>query len=372
MAALLSSEVDSIDGVVKFINECRGHDIEVQPPDINESLTNFSVNGERIRFGLAAIKNVGAAAVDLIIKEREDNGPFESIFDFCSRVDLSKANKRVMENLIRCGAFDSTGQYRSRLLAVLEEALDYGQQVQKEKNSQQMSLFGGPGQGPEINMPTIPMIGRWDERQELEYEKEALGFYVSGHPLDEYLEVLDQISNATTEMIMEKESNCNVRLGGTLKTLKTIWTKKNTQMAFAELEDMHGIVELVIFPSVFNTCSDLLVADELVAVEGRTQKDDNGVKILADKVASLEKCRPENSNSDLHFRVDTGLADRTKLLGLRDIFKKYPGTRMALLHIVSPDQKGEVIVRASEDIRIKGGLAMINEVNGFLGYDAVL
>ena len=141
MAALLTSEIDAIDGVVKFINECRAHNIEVLPPDVNESSTVFTAVDGRIRFGLAAVKNVGETAVDLIIKEREANGQFSSLFDFCQRVDLTKVNKRVLESLIRCGALDSTGIYRSRLMAALEEALDCGQRIQREKNSAQMSLF---------------------------------------------------------------------------------------------------------------------------------------------------------------------------------------------------------------------------------------
>ena len=373
MAALLTSEIDTIDGVVKFINECKAHNIEVQAPDINASRTNFTVDGDKIRFGLAAIKNVGSAAVNLIIREREESGPFPTLFDFCSRVDTAKVNKRVLENLIRCGAFDSTGVYRSRLLAVLEEAFDYGQCVQKERNSRQISLFGNDSGGNAcINEPFIPLIAEWDAQQMLKFEKEALGFYVTGHPLDEFRETMDLMSTTNTEMISGKPDGQIVRFGGSLKAVKTIWTKKNDQMAFIELEDYTGTLEVVVFPSVFQACRDLLVEDALVMVEGKVQSNDSGIKVLADSVKELAQSDPSSLKSDIHINLDSTRVKNSMLPGLRDILKKYPGSRAAYVHISIPDKGAEAVIRVSRDFLIRGGLSMAKEVNSFLGYDAVL
>jgi len=373
MAALLTSEIDTIDGVVKFINECKTHNIEVQAPDINASRTNFTVDGDKILFGLAAIKNVGSAAVNLIIMEREKNGHFPTLFDFCSRVDTAKVNKRVLENLIRCGAFDSTGVYRSRLLAVLEEAFDYGQCVQKERNSQQISLFGdGSGGNACINEPFIPAIAEWDAQQKLKFEKEALGFYVTGHPLDEFKETMDLMSTTNAEMISDKPDGRNVRFGGSLKAVKTIWTKKNDQMAFIELEDYTGTLEVVVFPSVFQACRDLLIEDALVMVEGKVQSNDSDIKVLADSVNDLTQSDPSSLKSDIHINLDSTRVKNSMLPGLRDILKKYPGSRAAYVHISIPDKGAEAVIRVSRDFLIRGGLSMAKEVNSFLGYDAVL
>ena len=174
IAALLTSEMHSIDGVVKYINECRKHQIEVLAPDINGGDTTFTVAGDKIQFGLVAIKNVGEGAVEAIVEERRENGPFASLIDFCERVDLHKVNKRVVESLIACGAFDSTGAYRSQMMAILEDALDYGQKVQRERCDPQMGLFDdGASCTLSIDPPTPPNIPEWSERERLAQERSS-------------------------------------------------------------------------------------------------------------------------------------------------------------------------------------------------------
>ena len=176
LAALLTSEMHSTDGVVKYMAECRSHAIEILPPDVNHSTTTFVVGDDKIRYGLVAVKNVGEAAIEVIVAQREEDGAFQSFFDFCARVDLRKVNKRVVESLIKCGAFDSLGHKRSQMMAVLEEAFEYGQRVQKEKADPQMGLFGTTdASAPAINAPILPDITEWEPRQALALEKESLG-----------------------------------------------------------------------------------------------------------------------------------------------------------------------------------------------------
>ena len=370
MAALLTSEIDTIDGVVKFINECRGHGIEVLPPDVNESSTFFTAVDERIRFGLAAVKNVGEAAVDLIIHEREENGKFTSIFDFCQRVDLTKVNKRVLESLIRCGALDSTGVSRARLMAVLEEALDYGQRIQREKNSAQMSLFDmGSGENLVINLPVIPNIEDWDEHEKLQIEKETLGFYVSGHPLDRYKETLEKFTNVDAVSIREISDKSAVRIGGTISSAKVIRTRKDELMGFATVEDLNGSVEVVVFPSIYASCADLLTADSAVLVQGVAQVEENGVKILADAVIPMDAAE-ETWTVEVRLMVDPDATDRETLGRVQKALKRYPGSCRGYVHICLTDQV-EAIVAMAEDLRIRYCDAMTREVNAILGYNAV-
>jgi DNA polymerase-3 subunit alpha len=370
MAALLTSEIDTIDGVVKFINECRLHDIEVLPPDINESSTRFTAVDGCIRFGLAAVKNVGEAAVELIIRERTANGPFASVFDFCQRVDLTKVNKRTMESLIRCGAFDSTGVCRARLMAVLEEALDYGQRIQRERNSAQMSLFD-TGSEPELalNLPAIPNLDEWDEREKLQQEKETLGFYVTGHPLDGYKAILEKFTSVNALSIRDSGDKSAVRIGGTISTVKMIRTRKDEPMGFVTLEDLHGSVEVVIFPSVYAVCADLLVPDAVVLVQGVVQAEENGVKILADAMIPIEQAEAQWT-VEVRLMVDPEKSDRETLVRVRRTLQRYPGSCRGFVHIRQKD-RAEAVVSMDETLRIRYCEAMAREVNAIFGYPAV-
>jgi len=288
MASLLTSEMHSTDGVVKYIAECQSHGIPILPPDIIESDKEFTVAGSEIRFGLVAVKNVGEGAIEAIIETRKE-GKFASLFDFCERVDLKKVNKRVIESLIKCGAFDTTGAKRSQMTASLEDALDFGQRVQKERSDPQIGLFDSTGTQHAINPPSMPDIEEWSEKQLLTFEKESLGFYITGHPLTRYDELLDRFANANTVSLKEKKDGEAVRIGGIVRNSKVIKTKKGDLMAFVTMEDMHGSVEIIIFSSVYMSVSDLLMDDNPIFVQGQVQKDENSVKVLADRVILMDK-----------------------------------------------------------------------------------
>jgi DNA polymerase-3 subunit alpha len=368
MASLLTSEMHSSDGVVKFIAECRHHDIPILPPDINTSDTQFTVDGSRIRFGLVAVKNVGESAIESIITSRTDQ-PFESLFDFCERVDLKKVNKRVIESLIKCGAFDSTGAKRSRMTAALESALEYGQRVQKERTDPQMSLFDLADNQPSINAPVLPEIGEWEGKQYLAFEKEALGFYLSGHPLTRYEEVLDKFTNANAISIKELKDGGVIRIGGLIRSTKNIKTKKGELMAFVTIEDMHGAVEIIVFSRVFSDVRDLLVEDRPVLVQGQVQKDEKSVKILADMVIPIDKAE-EIWAASVHLNLELSRTDRQGLENLHAILKRHPGLCQAFLHLRSPGNTDSIIA-LPDGFKLKAGAVLTREVNGFLGYHAV-
>jgi DNA polymerase-3 subunit alpha len=368
MASLLTSEMHSTDGVVKYIAECRSHGISVLPPDINYSDKTFAVDGDKIRFGLVAVKNVGEAAIDAIIEVRDDQG-FSSLFDFCERVDLKKVNKRVIESLIKCGAFDSTGAKRSQMMAALEDALDYGQRVQKERLDPQIGLFDGVVNPRVINSPALPEIEEWSENQRLAFEKESIGFYISGHPLKRYEELLDKFTNANAISIKEIKNGGAVRIGGLIRGTKIIKTKRGDLMAFVTIEDLHGAVEATVFSRVYAGVSDLLVEDSAVFIQGQVQKDEQSVKILAEKVVPVNKAE-ETWTASIHLNLELSRTDRAVLEKLNDILKKHPGGCRGFLHLRSPENTDSIIA-LPDSLKLKAGGPLTREVNELLGYHAV-
>jgi len=368
MASLLTSEMHSTDGVVKFIAECRHHDIPILPPDINESNIEFMVAGSQIRFGLVAVKNVGESAIESIIACRTDKR-FESLFDFCEQVDLKKVNKRVIESLIKCGAFDTSGAKRSQMMAAVESALEYGQRVQKERNDPQMALFDMAENQPGINVPGLPEIGEWDKKQFLTFEKESLGFYLSGHPLTRYEELLDKFTNANAISIKELKDGGVIRIGGLVQSTKIIKTKKGDLMAFVTIEDMHGTVEAVVFSRVFADTRDLLVEDRPVLIQGQVQKDEKSVKILADVVIPIDKAE-ETWTASVHFNLEISRTDREALESLHAVLKRHPGACKAFIHLRNPDNT-DSIISLPDTLKLKAGSSLTREVNGLLGYNAV-
>jgi len=369
MAALLSSTMDKTDSVVKYIAECRYQNISVLPPDINESEKGFSVRGDQIRFGLAAVKNVGEGAIDNIVEIRRQ-GKFSSLFDFCQRVDPRKVNKRVIESLILCGAFDTLGEKRSQMMAAVEDAMDYGHRLQKEAADPQMQLFGGPAHAP-INPPSLPDIEEWDEKQKLAGEKEAIGFYITGHPLDQYQDLLARFAN--TDVIALAEDGISdgtmVRIGGMVRHVKRIVTKKGEPMAFVELEDMHGSVEITVFASVFAAAQDLLTEGRPVIVQGKVEKNEKSAKIMADSIVAVEKAE-ETWTASVHLTIDTSRTDTLTMEKLRDVLAGHPGKCRGYLHLVIPE-KTETIIELPEGMSIMAGVSLRRDLRRLLGYHAV-
>jgi DNA polymerase-3 subunit alpha len=370
IAALLTSEMNSIDGVVKYINECRTHQIDVLPPDVNSGETMFTVADGKIRFGLVAVKNVGEGAVEAIVEERRANGAFDSLFDFCERVDLRKVNKRVVESLISCGALDSTGAFRSQMMAVLEEALEYGQKVQKERCDPQMGLFDdGVDCSLSVTAPALPKIAEWEEKERLLREKESLGFYISGHPLTRHEATIAKFATVHSENIGDVSDGQTVRMGGMVTSSKVIRTKREELMAFVQLEDLRGSIEVVVFPSVYAGCQDLLGDDQPVFVQGKVQQDDKGVKVLADSLIVIDKAEAMWT-SKIQFNLDTQRSDRGILIELRKILRRHPGDCQGIIRLQMQDEV-EAFLAMADNWRIQPGEALNREVNGLLGYPAV-
>ncbi len=370
MASLLSSEMHSSDGVVKFIAECRSHGISVLPPDVNAGDKGFTVDGDRIRFGLVAVKNVGEGAIEAIVAAREEGGPFSSIFDFCERVDLKRVNKRVLESLIKCGAFDSTAANRAQMTAAMEDALEYGQRIQKERSSPQLGLFDmGDTPKQTINPPALTAVEEWDDKHRLALEKESLGFYITGHPLGGYKTVLDKFTDADAITIKEKSDGQAVRIGGIITAVKTIRTKKGDPMAFVTTEDLAGSIETTVFSSVYETVKDLLVEDGAVLIEGLLQRDENTAKILADRIVPMEEAE-KTWTASIHFHIDLTRVERETLQTLREVVSRFPGSCRGYLHL-RDGESAETIISMPEAFLLDAGGRLTKEVNRLMGYDAV-
>jgi DNA polymerase-3 subunit alpha len=371
MAALLTCDMENTDKIVKYIGECQGMGIDILPPDINESYRDFTVIGDEIRFGLAAVKNVGGGAVDFIILEREKNGPFKDIFDFCQRVDLRKVNKRVLESLIKCGAFDFTGAHRSQMMAALNEAIEMGQSRQRERVSKQVSMFSsfGGGGATERGYDQLPDIEEWHENQLLSFEKQTLGFYITSHPLARYEEDIKRVTNEDTASVAQFESGREVTLCGVVSAFKEITTRKGERMAFATLEDLKGVIEVILFPDVFLSSLPYLKGDDPILVKGILDTGEDNPKIKANDVAPLSKIK-ERSISGVHIRLTTPGLTRDLLERLKAILLGRNGLCPVFLHMVIPS-RSETVISLPEQFNVAPSDDMAREVEEVFGYNIV-
>jgi DNA polymerase-3 subunit alpha len=343
MAALLTSEAQNADKIVKYISECREMGIEILPPDINESFKHFAVIGNQIRFGLTAVKNVGDAAIDIILAEREGNGKFQSLYDFCHRVDLRKVNRRVIESLVKCGSFDFSKAHRSQMLTVLGELLEQSQRTQKKKGEPQLSMLIDHSKALKEDYPDMD---EFPENQLVAFEKETIGFYISRHPLSRYEDEIKKYTNLDTSTLPKLQNGAEVNICGLVSGLKEIVTKKGDRMAFLTLEDMKGFVEIILFPEVFKAASPCLRGGDPLLVKGILDLTEEHIKIKATEVHSL----PEVTllpPKPLHLRIPISSLATSQLADLRDIIVANRGTSKVLLHFLGGNNR-EIVVALSD------------------------
>jgi DNA polymerase-3 subunit alpha len=344
MAALLTSEVQNADKIVKYIAECREMGINILPPDINESHKNFTVVGNQIRFGLAAVKNVGDAALDAILAEREEHGRFQSLSDFCKRVDLRKVNRRVVESLIKCGAFDFSETYRSQMLTVLDEFLERSQAAQRRKGEAQLSMWSSAKKEMEEGYPEID---EFPENQLIAFEKETIGFYISRHPLSRYQESIRKYTEQDTSTLSRLRNGQEVKVCGLVSGLKEITTRKGDRMAFLNLEDMKGFVEVILFPEVFKAALPCLRGGDPILVRGALDLSEDHVKIKGLEVRSLPELAipPEKI---LHLKVPISSLTKSQLEDLRSIIVANKGFYKVLLHLMNGRDRETIIALSDQ------------------------
>ena len=365
MAALLNSFLSNTDQVVKLINECSEKHIEILPPDVNAGSNNFTVVEGKIRFGLCAVKNVGEGAIDAVLSSRDEGGAFRSLFDFCQRVDMQKVNRRVMEQLIKCGAFDSIHSSRARVLAGLDDALEQAQIMQRDRQSGQMNMFDLLRMQKKTPPRGLPEAPDWDGRMTLQYEKEALGFYISGHPLDSYLDQMAALCTTETRVVGEKREGTEVALCGMVSVIKELTTKKGDRMAFLALEDKEGVVEVVAFSEAFALARPLLDRDEPLVVIGKVQHDEKGSKVLANNILTLDDAQIHSVEA-IRIRLEADRVDREGLTRLRHLLMSHPGECKTFLHLMVQD-KGEAVISLNSKLFVSPTKAFFQEVEQYFG-----
>jgi DNA polymerase-3 subunit alpha len=380
MAALMTSEMGDTDKVIKNLSECREKDIVVLPPDINESLSDFTPVGEKVRFGLAAVKNVGEKAVDVILQSRNQDGPFESLFDFCRRVDMSAVNRRVIESLIKCGAFDSTQVSRARMFGALDDAMKVGQAHQRDQASNQIDIFamlGAPAKGGKKSSDNYPVVNEWSSQEALGFEKEAIGFYISGHPLDKHERALKRITNGAIGAIKENASAGEVRLGGVVSALRLRNTKKGDRYASFNLEDKSGFIEALVWPDVYKKCAELLSADDPIYVKGKLDVGEDRIQVIANEVVALSDAvknqknaignghgKPNGNGENVHLYLRESEVSADELVRLRDTLLDYPGPATVFLHMLAD---GETVIELPEQVRIASSPELEDSVAKLFG-----
>lgn len=368
MASLLSSEFGNPDKISLYINECRKMKIEVLPPDINHCYAKFTIVENKIRFGLSAVKNVGEQAVISIIKARE-NGKFKSLYDFCERVDLRVVNKRVIESLIKSGAFDFLGYFRSQLVAQLDYALEISQSIQQDKNNGQSSLFETFEQEGDVTYKKLPNIPEWHENELLKFEKEMLGVYLSTHPLSKYEQEIKFYTTHSSSEIKDLQDGDLIAIAGIVNEIKENLDKKNRRMGFVNLEDLEGNIEVIIYSDLYSKLSLYLLTDSILYIKGRVSKNDKTAKIVATEIMPLEKATEKLTKSIRIKLITTGLEEEI-LLSLKKIISRHKGQCPLYLDFFD-SHNNEIVVSSSQKYYILPSKKFYNEVTNLLGENSV-
>ena len=324
MAAMLTSVMDNANKVPVYIELAHRMGIKILPPDINASDIMFGVDKKDIRFGLAAVRNVGENAIKAIMAARRQDGPFTSLLDFCTRIDMTTVNKRVIESLIKCGAFDSLGAKRSQLLKVLEPTVGEAQRRQKDFAHGQLGLFGDVMQDEAADMK-LPDMEEAPILVRLGWEKENTGFYITGHPLDEYQDKIGHLPRLETLLSSGIKDKQTLRVAGLVSECKRITTKKGETMCFVTIEDYTEQMEATVFPRLFYQCMNSLVPDRPVVIQGKADTKEDTVKILADRVWSMDEYNPEYY---LMPRAD----DKQAITAIKDVMTKHHGSNAVYIY----------------------------------------
>jgi DNA polymerase-3 subunit alpha len=338
-AAVLSNEIANSAKLARYIGEMKVFEIEILPPDVNSSHEGFTPVGKAIRFGLAAIKGLGSSAVQMIIRAREEGGPFRSIYDFAERVDQRAVNKRVLESLIKSGAFDGVAANRAAMMAVLDKAIEYGARAQRDKISGQTGLFGDV-MSAAVEEPALPSVPQWSRKESLALEKESLGFYASGHPLEDYAESIKGLTRFDSGNIEEATHGDQVALGGIIVELVTKTTKKGDRFALFRLEDQYGSVKVVCWPEQFNKYKNILQSDEVVLVKGKLELSDEGgatgASIIVQEIHQLERARSSAARAII-VRMPERSVSAGSIEALGDLISRHQGSASVLLEVETED-----------------------------------
>nr|WP_026486093.1 DNA polymerase III subunit alpha [Caldanaerobius polysaccharolyticus] len=376
MAALLTSVMDNTDKVAFYIQACRKMGIEILPPDINESVEKFSVCGNKIRFGLLAIKNVGQGLIDTIIRARTQKGKFTSLSDFVNKLEWGELNKRSLESLIKAGAFDSLGGKRSQYMALYDKLIDARINNWKRNAEGQVSLFDMAFEGSDVipKNEELPDIPEFPRRKLLALEKEVLGVYVSGHPLSEYAEEMKKLCNVDSRDFMQQEleyeqgyekgvlrDNQLVTIGGLITEVKVKFTKSSSMMAFVTVEDMYGSFEVIVFPNIYEKKKEIIVQDNIVLITGRVSlREDESPKVICEDISVLTK---DKALDKLYIKVP----DFSYLSKIRNMLSRFRGDVPVFIY----SERDKKMVMAERVLWVRKDENLLNLLEDALGKDSV-
>jgi len=368
MTALLTSERDNTDKIVEYINEAERMGIEILAPDINESGGFFKVEAEnKIRYGLLAIKNVGWGAVESLIKSRNESGRFSSLEDLCRRIDLRLFNRKVLESIIKCGVLDSFNLHRSTMFASLDNVLECASRTQKEKATGQISFFdeGLSKNGFKESLSTDAEIKEWPEPQLLAFERELLGFYISGHPLSRYAKLLKRFSSSPINDLSRYNDQDNVKIVGLITKIKhTITRQKQEKMAILKLEDLEGIIEVLVFPSAFQKVAKYIQPSNVVLLRGRLDLKENTPKIIASDLFPIDEVYRIISSVNINL---SGLRENL-FESLKELLSSCPGQTPVYLHLDTP-AKSRIQLIVGNELFIQPSEKLIQDIENLLGED---
>jgi DNA polymerase-3 subunit alpha len=370
MAALLTSVGDKQDQKALYLNECRRMGIKVLPPDVNDSIANFAAVGEDIRFGLSAVRNVGLNVVGGVVEGRTESGPFADFSDFLDKVPLQVCNKRVLDSLIKAGAFDSLGHCRRALAAIAEEAVDQYVDLKRNAAIGQDSLFGGMDDDSEFNGITvsIPDLAEWEKTQKLAYERDMLGLYVSDHPLHGMEHVLKASSDCTIGQLIadtDRPDGSTVRLCGLVTSIARKVSRKGDTWAAITIEDLEGSVDINVFPAAYQAAAPYLIPDQLVVVRVRVRRTDgDGLDLSASEVTA-PKLAAVATGQPLVVSLPVARCTGETIASFKQVLGEHPGSTPVHLRLIGPEDVK--VMRLDDSLRIDHSSALIADLKELLG-----
>ena len=372
MAALLTSVIDNPNKVSEYIMSCRSMGIEILPPDINEGESGFSVSGRQIRYALTAIKSVGRPVIDAVVEERKTRGPYTNLEDFITRMSDKEVNKRAIEHFIKAGAMDSLGGTRKQFMSVYVRIMESIHQDKKNNMAGQISLFDIVSEDQKEHFEIkLPDVGEYSKEMKLAFEKEVLGIYISGHPLEEYQEMWRKnITNTTADFVLDEETGepvvedgMTATIGGLIVEKKIKYTKNDKVMAFLQMEDLVGSVEVIVFPSQYERYGSQLTEDNKVFIKGRiTVEDEKDGKLICEQITPFE-----NVSRKLWIKFPTKDEYEKRKEEMFDALRLSEGKDHVIIYVENPRSKYPL----PDNWNVDAGEELIGKLSGLYGRENV-
>ncbi|MCC6932963.1 MAG: DNA polymerase III subunit alpha [Deltaproteobacteria bacterium] len=369
MAALMTHEMTDTDKTLKNINECRKLQIKIIPPNVNTESAQFGVEKGRITFGLAAIKNVGEKAVDRIIEKRNLSGKFKGLYDFCRRVDGNLLNRRLLENFIKAGAFDWSNLSRAELIKRIDDAIYYAQRDRKAQSSSQMGLFGDLNKIDDQDNNSANMEAEWPTNIRLAYEREALGFYLSGHPLEKFKKDLERVGALSVSALERYNDDAIVTVAGVISLLKEKNTKKGERYATFTLEDLGGIIEVIVWPDVYRKVQEMLTSQDPVVITAKMDVTEERSQLIAQDIQLATAVRDRHATEAI-IRVDYDQCTSDKLDKLKEILAMHKGELPVKVVCFKPAHS-ETVISLAEKYKVEPSELLCNKVETLFGQPVV-